>query len=190
MGTRTGRRRLKTLLGCGAFALLAGCGTGPAQAPAAPVATAPANEATAAPPAPPDPFGLVLPTPAGDSLRLGDYRGRLLLVHFWATWCRPCLRQMPALDSLRQRLGPDRFEVVGIAMDGQDAGAVSALAEGLGVAYPIARGDGQTADAFGGAYGLPTSFLFGPDGAFVRRFMGALPLADIEKEARRAARDG
>ncbi len=71
----------------------------------------------------------------GEPRSLTDYEGKVRVINFWATWCAPCLREMPALDALQQTLGERGLTVIGIALDEPDA--VAAFVAELGVAYPI-----------------------------------------------------
>ena len=171
----------------GFFALLLGglaaCQPAAPEPPTLPADSLGFNPAPAAAlPATPDLYAVSLATPAGDTLRLASLRGRVVLVNFWATWCRPCLAEMPDLQRLRDQVGPERFEVVGISMDvaveGEDQ--VTPYVERMGVTYPIGLGDQSVQDAFGGMLGLPTSLLFDAEGTFIRRFTGAVPVAQLE----------
>ena len=103
--------------------------------------------------------------PDGSSVDLKHFRGKVILVNFWATWCAPCLREMPALDRLEAKLGSERFQVVTISVDRQGQAAVGPFLQrhGLGrlPAYLDTRSD--LLHAFG-ARGLPTSYLIDADG--------------------------
>ncbi len=105
----------------------------------------------------------------GTSLSLGDYRGKVLLVNFWATWCGPCVREMPELDALQAELGGERFAVLAISQDrgGADV-AEPFLRDRLGLANLALLLDRTW--SFGQAMklrGLPTTFLVDADGMIV-----------------------
>jgi thiol-disulfide isomerase/thioredoxin len=120
---------IAVLLGCaaGGFWLQrlthpAGAGLYPAPLAAHPTAapSAPTTPELPAPPPRPIPDqlpGIALPGPDGALHRLSDFRGKLLLVNFWATWCEPCRREIPLLQTLRRERAQDGVEVVGIALD-------------------------------------------------------------------------
>ncbi len=111
-----------------------------------------------------------LKTLNGGELRIEDLRGKFVLLHFWATWCEPCVKEMPALQRLSRALKGLPFEVVGIAADNRDA--TRKWVASHGIAFPVAI------DQYGGVirdYGVktfPTSFLVGPDGEILERIDG------------------
>jgi thiol-disulfide isomerase/thioredoxin len=118
----------------------------PAPAPPGP-ASAPAAASAEPAPAPPLPVQrvpevlpeLALPGLDGTPHRLTDWKGRLLVVNFWATWCEPCRREIPLLRSLRRERATDRLEVVGIAIDFRDA--AQKYARDTGIDYPVLVGE-------------------------------------------------
>jgi cytochrome c biogenesis protein CcmG, thiol:disulfide interchange protein DsbE len=99
----------------------------------------------------------------GGNDSLADYRGRWVLVNFWASWCGPCREEAPALEKFQQRHGNGSFTVLGI--DSRDlSGDGRAFVRRFGLSYPQLRdGDGATAHAFG-TTGVPENYLIGPDG--------------------------
>ncbi len=99
----------------------------------------------------------------GGSESLADYRGRWVLVNFWASWCPPCRAETPALEEFQQRHGGPRFTVLGI--DTQDlSDDAQAFAEKYGLSYPQLRdGKGDAADEYG-TTGVPETFLIDPAG--------------------------
>jgi cytochrome c biogenesis protein CcmG, thiol:disulfide interchange protein DsbE len=99
----------------------------------------------------------------GGSESLADYRGRWVLVNFWASWCPPCRAETPALEEFQQRHGGPRFTVLGI--DTQDlTDDAQAFIEKFGVSYPQLRdGNGDAADEYG-TTGVPETFLIDPSG--------------------------
>jgi len=115
----------------------------------------------------------------GNELRLADYRGKPLLVTFWATTCPGCIREMPHLIELYRELAPRGLEIIGITMDYDPPNHVLAMREARRIPYPIAldiRAD--AAHAFGDVRLTPTSFLIAPDGRIVYQVTGEL---DIDK---------
>ncbi len=121
-----------------------------------------------------------LETLAGQSVSLQDFRGQVLLVDFWATWCAPCEQSIPDLMRLQERYQKSGFRIIGVALDLQGASVVAPFVERLGVNYTILLGDERTAGAFGGIIGLPTSFLIDRQGRIVERFVGVRDRATYE----------
>lgn len=101
----------------------------------------------------------------GKTLSLADFKGRVVLVNFWATWCAPCVREMPALDRLQAKLGGPDFTVLALSLDRQGKAAVEPyFAENkLGHLGIYLDPDGKAFRAWQGR-GVPTSFLVGRDG--------------------------
>ncbi|NNF02906.1 MAG: TlpA family protein disulfide reductase [Rhodothermales bacterium] len=129
-----------------------------------------------------------LPTMTGDSLTTADLRGRITLVNFWATWCGPCVVEMPELIGLQAEWSSRPFQVVGVSMDSEGFDIVRPFAEDFGVNYPVVLDKGPLADAFGGVYGLPTTFVVGADGTILHRYIGLFPMDEVRVELDRMVR--
>ena len=110
---------------------------------------------------------------------LSDYRGKWVLVNFWATWCPPCLEEIPDLISLYE----DRSDVmiIGVAMDYENTETVMKFAEALSVTYPIVLGDRRIASQLDELTMLPSTYLFDPEGKPAARKIGLLTREDIER---------
>jgi thiol-disulfide isomerase/thioredoxin len=118
---------------------------------------------------------VTLPGLDGRPHALADYRGRLLVVNFWATWCEPCRREIPLLKSLRTEYAQDGLEIVGIAVDSRDVVAKYASAHGM--AYPVLLGEQgglEAASAFGMEVVLPFSVFADRAGRIVALKVGEL----------------
>ncbi len=115
----------------------------------------------------------VLPAAGGAALSNADLRGKTVLLHFWATWCTPCKKELPALDALAANLDPARFAVVLVAIDSNITPAeVLSYARSLGVRLPVyVAGSGGVSDSFWG-WGLPVSYLIDAQGGFIGRLRG------------------
>jgi cytochrome c biogenesis protein CcmG/thiol:disulfide interchange protein DsbE len=127
----------------------------------------------------------------GKDVTLADYKGKVVLVNFWATWCDPCLGEIPDLIQLQQKFGPRGFTVLGVAMDEEGKSVVAPFVEkqrfdvdGQKQAfdYPIVIGNGDVADKFGGLLGYPTSVLISRDGKQVKRITGPISTDEVSEE--------
>ena len=109
----------------------------------------------------------------GEKLTLKDFRGRLVLVNFWATWCGPCVREMPSLDRLQATLGGDDFTVIALSEDRKGWEKIAPFRERLGLkALPLYH-DTRSQMMFAvKAAGLPTTILVGRDGRELGRLTG------------------
>ncbi len=117
----------------------------------------------------------------GDSLQFSSLRGRVVLLNLWATWCKPCLEEMPDLNTLHKDLSPKGLTVVGLAVDGEDQTTVDRFVARLGVTYPVVYGSVEAAQAVLGGNAvpiLPTTLLIDQDGFITDRIVGKVPLAE------------
>lgn len=122
-----------------------------------------------------------LPAYQGNKLiTLSDYRGKVVLVNFWATWCPPCRREIPDFIKIQERLRPQGFEILGISLDQGGAADVAPFAKDMGINYPVAIGDAAVAERYGGIRGIPTSFLLDREGRVARVFPGMIEGALLE----------
>jgi thiol-disulfide isomerase/thioredoxin len=128
-------------------------------------------------------WNLRLPRPGGGEWSFAQWRGRPLLLNFWATWCPPCVTEMPLLARFHRERRAAGWQVVGIAIDQEKA--VREFVEAHGIDFPIALGDSRglaLSQALGNsAGGLPFSVVFGVDGKPRARKLGALDEALLER---------
>jgi thiol-disulfide isomerase/thioredoxin len=116
---------------------------------------------------------LALPTLAGGKVDLKDLRGRVVLVNFWATWCSPCIKEMPSIQQLAKTIGPERFTVVAVNY-GESDERVRAFLERLPLELTIAMDRDLAASRVWGAKALPISFLIDPAGRVRYQVLGDL----------------
>lgn len=115
----------------------------------------------------------------GQSINLASLRGKVVLLNFWATWCAPCLQEMPVFSSWQRQYGSQGFQVIGISMDDESESARK-LVEKLKIAYPVAMGDARLGERYGGILGLPMTFLIGRNGKVKAQFQGEADLKAME----------
>jgi thiol-disulfide isomerase/thioredoxin len=124
--------------------------------------------------------GFQLTSLDGKKVSLADYKGKAVLVNFWATWCAPCKLEMPWLVDLRAKYAPQGFEILGISEDDPGSKDIEPYAKKIGVNYPVLQSDESVADKYHTDF-LPMSFFVGRDGKVVEQIAG-LPDSKDEVE--------
>ncbi|OLB39355.1 MAG: hypothetical protein AUH11_04325 [Acidobacteria bacterium 13_2_20CM_57_17] len=126
----------------------------------------------------------------GRDATLAQYKGKVVLVNFWATWCDPCYIEIPWLIEMQQKYEAKGFTVLGISMDEEGKAAVDPFlakerfnvnGQKLPMNYPIVIGNDEVADKFGGLLGYPTSFLISRDGKIVKKVQGLISYEEFTK---------
>jgi peroxiredoxin len=127
-----------------------------------------------------------LPALDGKTLKLSDFRGKAVLLNFWATWCEPCKIEMPWFVDLQKKYGPQGLQVLGVAMDDASPKDISEFAQKMNVNYPIVVGKEQVGDQYGGIPYLPSTFYISRDGKIVDRVFGLVSRSEIEDNIQKA----
>ena len=112
-----------------------------------------------------------LPTPDGKKVSLRDFRGKIVFLNFWASWCAPCREEMPAMDRLYQEFKDKNFVVFAVAVKDRKQDAISFVKE-LKLTYPIGLDPEGEVGLLYGAWGLPTTYLIGAKGEGLARAWG------------------
>jgi peroxiredoxin len=122
-----------------------------------------------------------LAAPDGATSSLTDYRGKYVLLNFWASWCGPCRGEAPDLQALYERTKASKLVVLGVNQQ-EGAGEAQAFASEFGVTYPIVLDrSGGVSEAYRVGRGLPVSFLLSPDGVIVKILVGRVSADDLAK---------
>lgn len=129
----------------------------------------------------------VLPTVDGTPRRLSSYRGKVVLLNLWATWCSPCVEEMPTLDGLAAQYEGKGLVVVGVAAD-EDPAVVKAFAAKARLRFDILMDPGGATGTQYGITGYPETFLIDRQGRLQGKFVGALPRPGSEGSAEWTAR--
>lgn len=119
----------------------------------------------------------------GQKINLDDFRGKVVMLDFWATWCGPCRMEIPGFVQLQQQYGPRGFQIIGISMD-DGPQPVREFYKEFHMNYPVAMGNQKLGELYGGIIGLPTTFLIGRDGRIYDKIPGAVEKDLIEAEVR------
>ncbi len=119
----------------------------------------------------------------GAPVHLADYRGKVVLLNFWATWCAPCLDEIPQFARWQRQYGPAGLQILGVAMD-DEAPPVQHFLQKNPLAYPVVIGDTALAKLYGGVLGLPLTYLIDARGNIAGRFLGEADLGAMEAQIR------
>ncbi len=122
-----------------------------------------------------------------DLLKLSDYRGKVVVLDFWATWCPPCRKGIPDLIELKKKYANKNFEVIGISLDkisrgGKTAKDVVPFIKEYGINYPIVWGDMNTIQTFGGVRAIPTTFFIDKNGKIRDKIEGLADIRTLESK--------
>jgi len=116
----------------------------------------------------------------GKTVRLSDYRGKVVLLDFWATWCGPCKFEIPWFMEFERKDKEKGLVVLGVSMDDDGWDAVKPFVHQVGINYRIVLGNAATADNYGGVEALPTTFLIDRDGKIAAVHVGLATKSEIE----------
>ena len=116
----------------------------------------------------------------GKTVRLSDYKGKVVLLDFWATWCGPCKIEIPWLKDFQRKYRDRGFEIVGVSMDDEGWSVVKPFVAELGINYRIVIGDDATAQLYGGVDALPTTFVIDREGKIAVVHVGLTSKDEIE----------
>ncbi len=117
----------------------------------------------------------------GQPLNLSAYKGKVVLLDFWATWCVPCRSEIPHFVNFQEKYGPQGLQVIGISMD-DGPKPVRQFYDEMKMNYPVAIGTESMAQSYGGVLGLPITFLIDRDGRVYKKHIGEVDMSVLEQE--------
>ncbi|MDJ0623646.1 MAG: TlpA disulfide reductase family protein [Desulfocapsaceae bacterium] len=118
----------------------------------------------------------------GQKIDSRSFEGMALILTFFATWCPPCIEEVPALIKLQKKYAAEGFSVIGLSVDQGGAKVVRRMIEKRAINYPVVMADAQVMQDFGGVYGIPVAFLINKEGNVVKKYTGYIPISVLEKD--------
>jgi peroxiredoxin len=121
----------------------------------------------------------------GKTVHLSDYRGKAVVLNFWATWCAPCKIEMPWFVDLQKKYAPEGLQLVGVAMDDATPKEIADFAKQMSVNYPILIGKEAVGQAYGGVPFMPETFYIDRNGKIIENAFGLKSRSEIEDDMKK-----
>lgn len=118
----------------------------------------------------------------GEMVNLSDYKGKVIILDFFATWCPPCRQEIPDFIDLQNEYSDKGFTMIGVSLS--KMGDSKAFAQGLGINYPVLIDDGYASAVYGPIRSVPTTFIIGKDFKIVKKYIGYRPKEVFEADIR------
>ncbi|PYS47458.1 MAG: hypothetical protein DMG13_27940 [Acidobacteria bacterium] len=148
------------------FALpLAGCGSNPAGIKS--------GDAVSQPKGPAPEFELE--KVAGGQLKADEIKGKVTIVDFWATWCQPCIAEIPNFNKIHEKWADKGVQMLGITVESGSLEDIRPKVDELGLKYPVVVGNDKVVEGFGGLIGFPTTFIVSKDWKIYKKYLGMTP---------------
>ena len=118
----------------------------------------------------------------GKEYKLSDYKGKVVLLNFWATWCGPCKIEMPWFVDFQRKYKDQGFTVLAVSLDDEGWDIVRPFVDDLKLNFPVLLGNDVMADEFGGVVALPTTFMIDKEGKIYKMHQGLVSKGDYEED--------
>lgn len=118
----------------------------------------------------------------GKTVRASDFKDKVVILDFWATWCPPCRAEIPGFVELQKKYQAQGLRIVGVSVDQASADTVKSFVQKSGINYPVVLADTNVVAAFGGIDGLPTTFIIDRGGRIIKRHLGFTETSEMESE--------
>ncbi len=125
----------------------------------------------------------------GKPVRLSDFKSKVVVLDFWATWCGPCKLEIPGFVGLQKKYGGQGLVVIGVSLDDAGSGAVRSFMKQLAMNYPVVMGNQKVTRDYGGVEAIPTTFIINRNGTIVRKLVGFEEEKVFEKEIKALLRE-
>jgi len=126
-----------------------------------------------------------LTTSAGKILKLSDYKGKAVIIDFWATWCPPCRKGIPDLVELKKKYGSKGLEIIGVSVDRETKADVIPFIKDKGINYPVVYADDNIVVNYGGIRAIPTSFVIDKQGKIIASYEGLISSLTYENHIKK-----
>jgi peroxiredoxin len=126
----------------------------------------------------------------GNQVHLSDFRGKAVVLNFWASWCAPCRRELPWLMDFQKEYGPRGLQIIGVSMDGGGRDAIAPFVRRTGINYVVLLGDNHVSSLYGGLDVLPTTYYISPHGDVIAFVNGVISKSEIERDIKQVLRSG
>jgi len=126
-----------------------------------------------------------LPQLNGKSLTLSDFKGKVIILNFWATWCPPCRMEIPDFVELFEKYKDEGLVIIGVSLDGGDSRSVKQFSEKYKINYPIVLGNAKVTKDYGGVRAIPATFVINRKGNIKEKYIGYQPRSTFEEEAKK-----
>jgi cytochrome c biogenesis protein CcmG/thiol:disulfide interchange protein DsbE len=126
-----------------------------------------------------------LPAVDGSMVSMSDYKGKVVLVDFWATWCPPCQEMIPILSKLHKRYSKEGLVILGVSLDRDGLGELGTFVHENMIQYKVVMGDNRISNAFGGVSSIPTLYIVDREGRLVRKLTGYHTYGQLEEQVKK-----